>query len=219
MNLNIFNNYEIVIFDCDGVIIDSNLFKCEAFGMSVMEYPTDTVKRFVDHCKKTFGVSRYVKFNEFFDKFANEPFQESKYQLFLERYANYCTKLYHEADITPGAERLLSSLVSSGHRLFIASGSDEKELIEVFKSRNLIDYFNAIYGSPKKKSECIHNILNSNPNLKAIFIGDAISDLNASKDHNIDFIYMEKFSVQSIEQDEICRSEAKLVISTLEDLI
>lgn len=219
MKLNSFNQYDLVIFDCDGVLIDSNLLKCEAFGKSVSEYPDNIVESFVDHCKKTFGVSRYIKFREFFNEFAIERFDEKKYKLFLNRYTNLCKELYHEADLTPSVERALSLLKDSGYKLFVASGSDEKELIEVFKKRNLINYFINVYGSPKKKTECVSEILENNPGLKAVFIGDALSDLKVSKEHNLDFIYMSKYTVQSEEQDKICRKEAKIVIETLEDFL
>lgn len=213
------NNYDIVIFDCDGVLIDSNLLKCEAFGKSVREYPENIVGSFVNHCKKTFGVSRYVKFREFFSDFVNEPFDETRYHIFLERYANLCAELYYRADLTPSVEKVLSLLIGEGHKLFVASGSDEKELIEVFEKRNLINYFEEIYGSPMKKSECVTSILEKNQDLKAVFIGDAMSDLNVAKEHNLDFIYMNKYTVQSRDQDEICRKEAIVVIDTLEDLL
>lgn len=219
MTLTSLNNYDIVVFDCDGVLIDSNLLKCEAFGKSVREYPDNIIESFINHCKKTFGVSRYVKFREFFSDFSNEPFDETKYHLFLERYAILCTELYYKADLTPSVEKVLSLLNYTGHKLFVASGSDEKELIEVFEKRNLIKHFEEIYGSPKKKSECVASILKKNPNLNAVFIGDAVSDLKTAKEFNLDFIYMNKYTVQSKEQDEICREEAKIVIDTLEDLL
>ncbi|MGG7620236.1 HAD family hydrolase [Bacillus coreaensis] len=212
------SQYDIIIFDCDGVLIDVNLLKCEAFGKAVEGYPSEIVENFVNHCKKTFGISRYVKFKEFLSDFAKEPFREDKYNVFLNNYANICKELYGFADITPGSKALLVELSQLNKKLFIASGSDEKELNEVFIDRNLSKYFNGIYGSPKTKSECISIILNNHPNKKAVFIGDAISDMKTAEEHDIDFIYMSKYTVQSEEQDLKCRSEAKMIISILEEL-
>lgn len=219
MSSDFLSHYDVIIFDCDGVLIDVNLLKCEAFGKAVVEYPSDIVRNFVEHCKNTFGVSRYVKFKEFFNDFAREPFQENKYNGFLTSYANICKEMYQYANITPGCENLLSKLFKSNKSLYVASGSDEKELNEAFVGRDLNKYFNGIYGSPKTKSECTSIILEKNPNKKVIFVGDALSDMKTAKEHNINFIYMSKFTVQSKEQDQICRSEAIKVINTLEDLI
>jgi len=219
MDSQILDSYDVVIFDCDGVLIDVNLLKCEAFGKAVEDYPTDIVNDFVKHCRNTFGVSRYVKFKEFFNDFAKEPFQKNKYNSFLSNYASICKEMYQYADITPGCENLLSQLFNANKMLYVASGSDEKELNEAFIGRNLNKYFNGIYGSPKAKTECTSMILDRNPNKKAVFIGDALADLKTAKEHNLDFIYMSKFTVQSDEKDQICRNEAKKVISILEELL
>jgi phosphoglycolate phosphatase-like HAD superfamily hydrolase len=104
-------------------------------------------------------------------------------------------------------------------KLYVASGSDEQELNQVFLDRNLNKYFTGIYGSPKTKLECTSIILNSNPDKNSVFIGDALSDMKTAREHNIDFIYMSKFTVQSEEQDQLCRKGAKKVISTLEELV
>ncbi|AMQ07882.1 HAD family hydrolase [Sporosarcina psychrophila] len=219
MNSRVLEDYDVVIFDCDGVLIDVNLLKCEAFGETVDNYPPDIVGNFVDYCKKTFGVSRYVKFKEFFSDFSKEPFQEEKYNYLLSKYASICKEFYSSAEITPGCEELLLRLSNLKKKLYVASGSDEDELNEVLIGRDLSKYFTAIYGSPKTKSECTSIILNHNPNKKVVFIGDALSDMKTAKEHNIDFIYMCKYTVQSNEQDLLCRNGALKVISILEELI
>ena len=218
MNSQVLDNYDLVIFDCDGVLIDVNLLKCEAFGKAVEGYSSDIVVNFVDYCKKTFGVSRYIKFKEFFSEFAKEPFQEDKYQLFLNKYSMLCKEAYSTAHITPGCENLLMKLSNSNKRLFVASGSDEQELIEVFDRRDLNKYFNGIYGSPKTKSENTSIILSNNPNKSGVFIGDAFSDMKTAKEYNLDFIYMSEYTVQSKEQDQLCKDEAILTIKTLREL-
>lgn len=212
------NQYDIFIFDCDGVILDVNILKCEAFGKVVEGYPKKNIDDFVEHCRRSFGVSRYVKFKEFLSDFAKVPFEEKVYNGFLEKYASICNQIYRDAEITEGCISLFTELQTLKKRLYIASGSDEKELNQVFIDRNLIQYFQTIYGSPKTKLECIADILRNNLSKKAIFIGDAISDLESAEKYNIDFIYMAKYTVQSKKQDEICRKKARMVINSLYDL-
>lgn len=219
MKLDLLYHYDVVIFDCDGVLLDVNLLKCDAFGEAVKGYPKQTVENFVEHCKNNFGVSRYIKFKEFIDDFAKESFNEEVYDNLLKNYADKCKEIYKYADITPGTITLLKELKFSNKKLFVASGSDEEELNNAFKDRKLISYFNGIFGSPKTKMECTSNILKKNPGCKAVFIGDALSDMKTAKVHGLDFIYMSKYTVQSDEQDNSCKQEAKMVISTLEDLI
>jgi HAD superfamily hydrolase (TIGR01549 family) len=215
----ILEDYDTYIFDCDGVLLDTNLLKCDAFGKSIEGYPSEIIANFVNHCKKTFGVSRYVKFKEFLTDFAREPFEEEKYNLLLNNYSNLCEDIYKSANITPGAVDLLQKLSKLNKNLYVASGSDEKELNMVFHARNLGKYFDGIYGSPKTKLECATIILKNHPNKRTVFIGDALSDMTTAKKHNIDFIYVSKYTVQSVEQDLICREDAKRVIKTFKDLM
>ncbi|MBD8071098.1 HAD family hydrolase [Bacillus sp. PS06] len=218
MDLGILNNYDIIIFDCDGVIFDINNLKCEAFGKAIEGYQSNIVEGFVEHCKNTFGVSRYIKFKEFFKDFANEQFQEDKYNKFLKNYANLCKENYKIANITPYTENLLLEL-SRNKKLYIASGSDEEELKEVFVNRNLSKHFSGIFGSPKTKLECASKILDNSSKRKAVFIGDAITDMKTARELDLDFIYMSRYTVQSEEQDLICQKEAKKVIGTFEDFM
>lgn len=220
MNLKKLSEYDVIIFDCDGVLIDSNLLKCEAFGNAIEEYPNHIIDNFVAYCKKTFGVSRYIKFKEFFINFANEAFDEKRYNTFLSRYEKLCKDIYRDASLTPSVIKVLSLLNNSGCKLYVASGSDEDELREVFNRRDLMKYFKDVYGSPKKKSECVSLILRDDIGVKkAVLIGDAVSDFKTAKEHNLDFIYMSEYTVQSSEQDEFCRKNANFVINTLNDLL
>lgn len=213
------SHYDIVIFDCDGVLLDTNYLKIEAFGKAVEEYPLNIVDKFKEHCKLTFGISRYIKFKEFFSDFAKEPFDENKYNHLLNNYASLCSKLYTKAEFTPGSVELLSRLNCKNRKLFVASGSDEIELRDCFQKRNISKYFCGIYGSPKTKNKCIEEILLINPNKSVVFIGDSLSDMNSAIENRIDFIYMSQFTVQSKEQDEQCRNGAKITISSLIDLL
>lgn len=215
---NVLNKYDTIIFDCDGVLLDTNEDKCLAFGKAVNEYPKDVVDAFIEHCKNNFGISRYVKFQEFFSEFLKEPFDENKYNLFLERYASECLKLYFNAEQTTEAENLLKS-VHLRKNLYVASGSKESELKEVFSYRNLGIYFKDIKGSPKSKIECVEEIIKECNIEKTVLIGDSLSDYKAANHFGLDFIYMYEYTVQSIEKDSVCKENANLVIDNLSKLI
>ncbi|MBT2642212.1 HAD family hydrolase [Bacillus sp. ISL-41] len=219
MESNLLDQYEIIIFDCDGVLIDINELKCEAFGKAVEGYDTDIVEKFVYHCRNSFGISRYVKFKEFFSDFLNEPYNEEIYKDLVSKYSNICKDFYMSAKITPGTEKLLSEISLKNKYLYIASGSDEIELKEVFSIRNLKKYFSGIYGSPKSKSECTSIVLNNHPGKKAVFIGDSLADLKTAREYQIEFIYMTNFTIQSYDRDQLCRDGATKIIKTLEELI
>ena len=60
------SNYDYLIFDCDGVILDSNLLKSRAFAEALPDEPPEFVKLFVDYHKQHGGISRYEKFKYYF---------------------------------------------------------------------------------------------------------------------------------------------------------
>ena len=135
----------------------------------------------------------------------------------LFKFSCQCKKLYQSVAITP---YFIEFLEHYKHKsaFFIASGSDEKELKETFKQRELFDYFEDIYGSPKTKEECLKIILNNKDIKKAVFIGDAASDLKAAKNLKIDFIFMKKFS-ESPDISVKYKNDILKVIDSLECLL
>ena len=219
MNKDMLVNYNVIIFDCDGVILDVNNLKSDAFGKVVSHYPDSVVEKFVEHCRNTFGVSRYVKFEEFFTLFAKESYNEKLYRKFLKDYAQLCQEIYTNANMTLGAFELLTQLNLLNKKLYVASGSDEKELNNAFAEKDLKKYFSEIYGSPKTKLECVNKILQDYDKSEVVFIGDAISDMKAANSVGIDFIYVTEYSVQSSAQDTDCRDGAKKVVKNLQELI
>lgn len=211
--------YEVVIFDCDGVLIDINTMKCEAFGKAVEEYPQEIVDAFVRYCKNSFGESRYEKFKKFFSDFAKQPFELEKYNEMVDKYSAICKVHYENARLTPGVLELLGELKNNNKLLYVASGSDEEELVSAFDKRELRCFFTEIYGSPKTKQECVQLILENNQEANVVFIGDSLSDMKVSRGNNLDFIYMYDYSVQSREQDELCRSNSLENIHDLTKLL
>ena len=54
--------YNKVVFDCDGIILDSNDVKSKAFAKSLIGSGNQSISEFIDYHKKNGGVSRFVKF-------------------------------------------------------------------------------------------------------------------------------------------------------------
>ena len=140
--------YSSIIFDCDGVIFDSNKLKVEAFRKTLSAYPPDVVEKFILYHKQNAGISRYVKFRAFIVNFMGKAFEQDEYEELLDSFGRECRELYQQASLTPGGSHLLKEL-SDIVPLYVASGSDEIELNDVFKRRQLQSYFVKILGSPK----------------------------------------------------------------------
>ena len=56
------NKYKSIIFDCDGVILNSNKIKTESFRKIMIQFDQSAVKEFINYHKNNGGLSRYRKF-------------------------------------------------------------------------------------------------------------------------------------------------------------
>lgn len=184
------SSYDFVIFDCDGVIFDSNPLKIEAFQNTLqkLDISSEIIYKFIQYHKDKGGVSRYVKFRYLIEEILNRPFDNFLYNDLLSTYSKECVKLYISVNFTLGADEFIRKLHEKSKPVYIASGSDETELRKVFSLRGIDYLFKSILGSPKNKMECVQKIISWENNNNGIFFGDAISDFNAANSFNLDFI-------------------------------
>ena len=201
------HDYDLYIFDCDGVILNSNKLKIEAMESTLtsLSFEQGAIAQCVDYFSRNFGKSRFHHVDVFLEEFLTlrDGEKDSAKSDILELFSDQCKSLYLEASITPGFETFIQSL--SGNK-YVASGSEQNELREVFSKRGLNPYFVEVFGSPTKKSVLVDNILNRGGHQRAIMFGDALSDLQAAQDNEIDFIAYTPFS--NVREDLIQRAEA-----------
>ncbi|MBN4080843.1 HAD hydrolase-like protein [Caldithrix abyssi] len=183
--------YDFFIFDCDGVILDSNRLKSIAFQKALSGEPPELVVKFVEYHKKNGGISRYEKFRYYFETMATADDSKKEIKNALNNFASIVSEGLMNCDYIPGAINFIHNLFVNNKSLFIVSGSDEKELNEVFKKRNILYFFKNIYGSPIGKIENTNKVIKSiNQSEKGIFFGDSYSDYDAAKKYKLDFIFV-----------------------------
>lgn len=187
--MHLINQYNYYIFDCDGVILDSNKLKIEAMRESLISLNVnlDVVQECCIYFTENFGKSRFHHTDVFMEKFLNIPLESRSVfkSSLLDIFSIKCKELYLKSPITPGFIEFITELKG---KKYIASGSEQNELREVFEVRNLQGYFTEIYGSPAPKAELVKMIIGSMKNKNTVIIGDAISDLEAAIENKIDFI-------------------------------
>lgn len=192
------SSYELIIFDCDGVILNSNYLKTSAFYKTALFAGKDLATRFAKYHADNGGVSRYVKFNFFIEHFLNiNPDSEKGQQLFaklLQDYALRVKQAMMTCEMTTALESLKLKTISASWA--VASGSDQDELRSIFRVRNLANYFDlGIFGSPTSKISIVRDLISGKLNLsKALIIGDSFLDYRVSVEMQTDFIYISGWS-------------------------
>lgn len=191
------SNYASLVFDCDGVILNSNKVKTDAFYQAALPYGEAAAQALVDYHVANGGVSRYLKFAYFLEllvpQFAPNRTGPSLDEL-LENYAQAVLQGLLTCDVAPGLKELRAA--TPNVRWLIVSGGDQSELRKIFAKRKLDTLFDAgIFGSPDTKDEILARELKSNTiQTPALFLGDSKYDYQAATSAYLDFIFLSNWS-------------------------
>lgn len=172
-----------LVFDCDGVLLDSVPVKTRAFARLAEPYGDEARDRMVMYHTLHGGVSRYIKFAWFFREILNKEITPAQSAEWGQKFADYALDEVRKCPMIPGALDVLKSWKDK-LGLYVCSGAPVEELHLVLKERALEGYFKAIYGSPPSKAELLANIVNMDARVApedALMIGDATTDRDAAE--------------------------------------
>lgn len=185
------SGYGFAVFDCDGVILDSNNLKTEAFSRSLEGEPAEAVAKLLAYHEQHAGLSRYHKFQLFYEQIRPVDNAEALIDTALARFSDIAKRGLLACRYVPGSVDFILKARRAGLRLFVASGSDQDELVNVFKSRQINGYFERILGSPTPKLENTRLIASLTASSgKGLFFGDARADLEAADATGMDFVFV-----------------------------
>ena len=189
------SQYKSFVFDCDGVLLNSNPLKTNAFYKSVLKWGSAPANELVKYHVQNGGISRYQKFNYFIDSIVTKyPELSQNGDLTLDnlilRYEELLDKGLMSCEITPKLSELRNLTQESSW--LIVSGGKQDELRDIFNRRDLIKFFDGgIYGSPSSKEEILgEQLQESNLILPALFLGDSKYDYYAARSAGLDFIFV-----------------------------
>jgi len=179
-----------IIFDFDGVILDSIPIKTEAYRILFHEFQEKYIEKIVEYHKANGGISRYKKIKYFFKEILNQEISEEKILNYAIKYSRITKEeLTKEKYIIQDSFNFIKSNYQN-YNMHIASGADESDLKYICDKLYLTKYFISINGSPKEKNKIVKNILRFNhyKNYDTILIGDSINDYEAAKKNSIKFL-------------------------------
>jgi len=181
--------YRHIIFDFDGVLVESNEIRFNGFRKLFEGYPQGEIERLVSYAKANGGVSRNKKIEYFFNEIRQEPITGELVNQWAAKFSELVEQDIVEAKPVEGSLKFLEDYFS--HFDFaIVSGSDQTELRRICEKRKIDHFFKIILGSPTEKKDNIATLL-SNLNWrhdKSVYVGDSNNDLEAAKSNNLDFV-------------------------------
>ena len=178
-----------VIFDFDGVIIESMDIKTQAFEYLFRDQPKKIIDKIVKLHLDNGGMSRFEKFKIIYKDFLEKTLTEEEKILLGQEFTKFCYDKILECNYVKGAEKFLERNYKK-FKLFIASGTPHKEINKIVDKKNLRKYFKGVWGSPMSKSSIAKMIIKEYnlKNSELVFIGDAPTDYWGAKEADIGFI-------------------------------
>lgn len=193
-------DYQTLVFDCDGVVLNSNKVKTDGFYKAALPYGEDAALELVKYHVANGGISRYKKFKWFLHNVVINK-GGPKFEQLLDSYASEVHQGLINCEIVDGLVELREK--TNHANWLIVSGGDQQELRDVFAARGLAKLFDGgIFGSPDSKDEILaREVACNNIGKRALFLGDSRYDHVASSAANLDFVFLSYWTEFSVWQE------------------
>lgn len=177
-----------VIFDFDGVILESTEVKATALIELFKDYP-QLHEKILDYHYLNQGKGRFNKFRWVYKELLKKKYNQKVENELNNTYSQLIATKMEKVPFAKGALKILKELNKNTIPIYIASGTPDKELNAVIKDRKIKKFIKKAYGSDHSKERIIQ-IIFSKEDLKPkdlLFIGDGPADYTAAKNKNIYF--------------------------------
>jgi HAD superfamily hydrolase (TIGR01549 family) len=194
------SNLKAILFDFDGVILDSMDVRDSGFRYIFRCFDDDKLEELILYHRKNGGLSRFKKINYFYKEILKKEISSELVNSYAEKYSTIMRKELVNKDKLIGDT---IDFIKSSQDLFdfhIVSGSEHTELNYLCTALKIDKYFLSISGSPAPKEELITRTLERYMYKKneAIVVGDSINDLVAAKRNGLTFIGYNNESIRSV---------------------
>jgi len=193
----VLSNFSTFVFDCDGVVLDSNRIKTDAFRIAALPWGADAADALVTNHVANGGISRHRKFAYFFESILPQHAPTAVPGVdgpgLDELLASYAQAVRGGLMTCEVAEGLEDLRVQTPDAIWcIVSGGDQAELREIFAARRLDYLFDGgIFGGPDSKDAILAREIGSGTiRTPALFLGDSRYDYEAAQRAGLDFVFI-----------------------------
>lgn len=179
----------VVLWDFDGVIIDSMAVRDQGFRQIFNCYPKGMVEDLIRYHRQNAGLSRFHKIRYFYTHILGKEITDEKVYDYAEQFSQTMRKILINHQYLIGETIAYIEKNHTHYQFHIVSGSEEKELNYLCQELGIDQYFKTIEGSPTPKKQLVENILKvyGYDRSESILIGDSINDYEAAVENGISF--------------------------------
>lgn len=181
---------KIIVFDFDGVLVDSVHVKANAFFQMYQKFGSAIANKVRNHHIEHGGMSRFEKFRYYQENFLHQKVESDAIEKLSIQFSGLVVEKIISSSWIPGAETFLNFLYLKRKLCIVNSATPQKEIELIIKKRQMGTYFSGVYGSPASKAENLQKIIDqySTSPSQMIFFGDALADWNAACEMGISFV-------------------------------
>jgi len=210
--------YDDYIFDCDGVLFESNAIKTDAFKVALRNFDEASIDKFLKYHRANGGISRFEKLKHFCQNILNENNYEYLLKQLLDSYGTEVFDRLLEAKLVDDLHVLRTK--TKQKPWLVVSGGHENELHQLFRQRGISEYFDGgIYGSPQNKKQIFSQLFSDKKiSQRSVFFGDSEYDYFVAKEYQVDFIFVYGWSEME-NWSSFCKKYGIRAINNLSDLL
>jgi len=178
-----------IVFDFDGVILESADVKTDAFVELFSAHGPDVSAQVKAHHLANLGISRFTKFAWIYANVLRRPLSDAESAELGEKFSALALDKVLAAPFVPGADAALAALAPQ-LPLFVASGTPQGELDLIVDRRGLRPHFREVHGTPREKPAILADLLvrHGLAPRQVLFVGDGMSDYKAAMATGVEFL-------------------------------
>lgn len=181
----------ILIFDWDGVIVDSNAWKWGGAWNKVFNTEPRLAELMQEILLKDIDkkLTRVELVDELFNRTNKTNSPKYTKEEYLEHFGHAVRYGVSRIGLFPEAKEILQALHTGGYNMYVISATAKEDLDYISKELGVSDFFIEMYGSPGKKIEHAQDILKKEKKgSQYVVIGDGEGDRGLSKQLNCKFV-------------------------------
>lgn len=189
-----------ILFDFDGVILDSMRIKGDGFKELLKSYPENDIKLLEAYHYANGGISRFEKIRYFFETIRKTVISVQEIEILANEFGKIiATTLFDKKNLISESVAFIHDNCAR-YNCHIVSGAEHQELNALCLHFGITHYFKSIQGSPTIKSQLITNLVDKNHYLQneTILIGDSVNDYEAAIVNDISFYGYNNESLKSL---------------------
>lgn len=177
-----------IIFDFDGVILDSNKAKGQAFVKLFKNQNQNIKKKIYDFHINNIGKSREYKIKHIIKNILKKKLSKNNLSFLSKKFSLIVFEKVIKSKYILGVKEFLK-YNSANYNFHLSTATPYNEIISILQKKKIFNFFDSIHGSPESKDQHIKKILKNWKYKKKeiIFIGDSLNDYRVAKKNGIIF--------------------------------